>query len=198
MLGARVVRQIRAAFRARARPRADAVFESPPVEVDGRALESLARRASTWDELPQDVLADNPLALAFMSPEAFAWFLPAYMILSIERYVETDMLTGSVIARLTPPDPADAREFEQLVEHMRELDLELDESASGCFSVDDSLQRDFDARVALLGDDERAAVRDYLRYVEAEHGADFPVFGPQQALARFWAHTSATTRPDWG
>jgi len=42
-------------------------------------------------------------------------------------------------------------------------------------------------RTAALTQAEKAAVRDYLEHVDATHGADFPVFGPRQALDRYWS-----------
>lgn len=183
-----VISRIVAAFRSRELPKDVPVFQSDYYEVDTKTLESLARQTATWAELPRDVLGANPLAMAIMTPEAFAWFLPAYLVTSVELYSETDTLTSSLIARLTPPDQADARQFEALIEEMRALDVDLvDESPTDCLGADDELLQVFMERVAVLTQEEKEAVRGYLEYVDSEHGADFPVFGPKQALDRYWA-----------
>lgn len=191
-----VIQRITDAFRSRELPKDVPVFQSDYHEVDTKTLESLARQTSTWTELPRDVLGANPLALTFMTPEAFAWFLPAYLVISVARYFETDTLTSSLISRLTPPDEADARQFEALVEDMRALDVDLiEESPTDCLGADDELLQEFMARVAVLTQDEKAAVRHYLEYVDSEHGADFPVFGPKQALDRYWARGDPAVPP---
>ena len=183
-----ITQRIVAAFRSRKIPKGVPVFQSDYYEIDTKTLDSLAHQTPTWVELPRNVLCANPLALAFMSPEAFAWFLPAYLIISVEMYFETGTLTSSLIARLTPPDEADARQFEALVEEMRALDVDLvDESPMDHLGSDDELLQVFMERVAVLTQDEKEAVRDYLEYIDSEHGGDFPVFGPKQALDRYWA-----------
>jgi hypothetical protein len=182
-----IIQRIVVAFGSRTLPRDVPVFETYYFEVDTKTLESLARRTSAWLDLPRDVLAANPLALAFMSPEAFAWFLPAYLVTSVERYFETDTLTSSIITHLTLPDEEDGRQFELSREYARTLDFHIEEPPTNCFDVDDKMIQEFMDRVANLSRDERAAVRDYLEYVDSEHGEDFLMFGPKQALERYWA-----------
>lgn len=164
------------------------IFISHSSEVDMPTFERLARQGLSSD-FPHDVLCANPLALAFMTPEAFAWFLPAFMVVSVTQYSESGTLTSTVITCLTPPDEADSRQFDQLVEEIRALDPDLlgEETGSGSLGADDELLAQFMERVAPLTLPEKAAVRDYLEYIEVAHGMDFPAFCPQQALDRYWA-----------
>lgn len=180
-----VIRRIVDAFKRRTLPQGAAVFRSYSSEVDTRTIEGLARDTA-WTDLPHDVLCDNPLAIAMMTPEAFAWFLPADMVMSITLYAETDTLTTTLITCLTPADDADAAQFRALVEEMRALGVETDEEEAAPLGQVADLVRFFMERVAALTEDEKAAVRDYLEYVDATHGADFPVFSPKQALDRYW------------
>ena len=184
----RIVQRIVDAFGPRTLPERDPIFLSHSSEVDMRTIERLAGR-SRWMELPHDVLCANPLALAFMTPDAFAWFLPAYLVVSVTRYAESDTLTSTLLTCLTPPDEADARQFEALVQETRALDPDVlvDEPRPDSLDADDDLLEHFMERAARLNPHEKAAVRDYLEYIDAAHGEDFPVFGPQQALERYWA-----------
>jgi hypothetical protein len=125
-----------------------------------------------------------------MTPAAFAWFLPAYMVMSITLYAETDTLTTTIITCLTPPDSVDETQFTELVEDMRALGVEVDETKAGSAEEDAGVLQLFMDRVAVLTEVERAAVRDYLEYIDATHSQDFPVFGPKQALDRFWRTAS--------
>lgn len=188
-----VIQHIVVAFEQRRLQEGAPIFRSYSSEVDTEALERLARDTA-WIDLPHDVLCGNPLALALMTPEAFAWFLPAYLVMSITLYTETDTLTTTIITCLTPPDDDDAAQFAALAEDMRALGIDdVDDTWEGSAEEDAGVLQLFMERVALLTDAEKAAVRDYLEYIDTAHGADFPVFGPKQALDRYW-RTAAPPR----
>lgn len=184
-----VIQRIVVAFEKRTLQEGAPIFKSFSSEVDTEAIERLARD-SAWVDLPHNVLCDNPLALALMTPEAFAWFLPAYMVMSITLYAETDTLTTTIMTCLTPPDDADEAQFEELVEDMRALSVEVDEAEAGRADENAGVLQLFMERVAVLTGVENAAVRDYLEYIDATHGADFPAFGPRQALDRYWSRAA--------
>jgi hypothetical protein len=190
----RIAQRIVDAFRPKELPKGDPIFLSHACEVDMETIERLARQ-SNWIDFPRDVLCANSLALAFMTPEAFAWFLPAYLVVSVTRYSESGMLTSTVITCLTPPDEADSRQFETLVEELRALDPDvlLEEPRPGSLHADGKLFEHFMERFTGLSLAEKAAVRDYLEYIDAAHGEDFPVFGPKQALDRYWATVARPT-----
>ena len=181
-----IIQSIMTAFKGRELPEGDPIFLSHSSEVDTRTIERLAHQ-TTWENFPHAVICKNPLALAFMTPNAFAWLLPAYLVMSVALYSETDTLTTSIITCLTPPDEADAYQFEALAEETRALNADLlEEDLIDSLGADDELLHLFMERAAVLTQNEKAAVRDYLEYVDAAHGTDFPVFGPKQALNRYW------------
>jgi hypothetical protein len=187
-----VIQYIVVAFEKRSLQEGTPIFQSFSSEVDTEAMERLARDTA-WIDLPHDVLCDNPLALALMTPEAFAWFLPAYMVMSITLYAETDTLTTTLTTCLMPPDDTDEAQFAALVEDMHALGIEVDEAEVGFADQDAGVLQLFMERVAVLTEVEKAAVRDYFEYIDATHGMDFPIFGPNQALDRFW-RTAAPPR----
>jgi len=188
-----MIQRIVVAFKDRNLPEGDPVFQSHSSEVDATMIVRLAYQ-TTWFDFPREVVCNNPLALAFMTPKAFAWFLPAYLVVSVARYAETDTLTTTIVTCLTPPDEADASTFEALVEEMRALNANIFEEARiGSLGLDDQLLQLFIERVGVLADNEKAAVRDYLEYMDATHGADFPAFGPKHALDRYWARAARSS-----
>jgi len=189
----RIAQRIVDAFRPRDLPGGDPIFLSTSYEVDTQTLERLARQGS-WIDLGHEVLCENPLALAFMTPDAFAWFLPAYLLVSVIGYSESG-LTSTIITCLTPPDEADSVRFQTLVDETAELDQDLlvEEPQPVSLGTDDKLVELFTERFASLSLDQKAAVRDYLEYIDAAHGEDFPVFGPKQALDRYWARVPRST-----
>lgn len=181
-----IIDRIMVAFGPRELPNNVPVFGSHYFEVDTKTLEALARQTPRWADLPRDVLGANPLATAFMTPAAFAWFLPAYMVTSIVLFHETDTLTSSLIGRLTPPDDEDARNYETLAKQSGQA---VDESLLKLLRADDEKVQEFMDRVAPLTQNEKEAVREYLEYIDSEYGANFPASGPKQALDRYWART---------
>lgn len=183
------IQRIANAFEDRILPNADPVFQSYTCEVDMRVMARLAHQ-TTWFDFPGEVVCNNPLALAFMTPEAFAWFLPAYLVRSISPYRGADSLTTTILTCLTPPDAADASTFQSLVEQLHALNADIiDEAEIDSLGPNDRLLQLFLDRASVLDDCEKAAVRDYLEYMDATHGADFPVFGPKDALDRYWTRT---------
>lgn len=175
-------------------PLGDPVFMSHSSEVDMPTFERLAREDS-WIDFPHDFIGANPLAPAFMTPAAFARLIPAYLVVSLTRYAESGALTSTVLTCLTPPDPADASAFEAQVEGLRARapDVLLEEPGPSSLDVGDPLVTLFLERVGALNPHEKAAIRDYLAYIDAAHGEDFPVFGPRQALERYWAGAAGLT-----
>lgn len=185
-----LIQHIVAAFARRSLPPSISIFQSHSSEVDTTELERIARHAK-WIDVGHDLISDNPLAIAFMTPEAFAWFLPAYLVLSVTLHSEIDSLTGTILTCLTPPDPTDADEFGALAADMAALGVDLDEDLPDNLGADERLRQVFSARTAVLTREEKVAVREYLEHLEAEHGAEFPAFGPQQALDRYWRAATA-------
>jgi hypothetical protein len=55
-------------------------------------------------------------SLCFMTPEAFVYYLPAYMTVSVSHYEELDLLPNNVIYGLTPSSLGDAIRLKQLQE----------------------------------------------------------------------------------
>jgi hypothetical protein len=187
----RIAQRVVDAFKRRKLPEGDPIFLSYSPEVDAPAIERLARQGN-WIDFPHDVLRENPLALAFLTPRAFACFLPTYLVVSATEYSGSEALTSALITCLTPPDEADSRRFETLAAETRTLDPDvlLEESGPVSLGADPELFEYFLERFAGLNPDEKSAVRDYLEYIDAAHGEDFPVFGPKQALDRYWARVS--------
>ena len=179
---------ISAAFAERCLPNGDSVFTARSPELDSEKLAELARQCR-WPDVPWDALCANSIALAFATPAAFAYFLPACMTASLKRYGECGALTSMLLTCLTPADDSDAVTMAALERDFEALEPGfLRESApSDGIGADEETEEEFARRIAPLTVAERAAVREYLKYLDDVHGHDFPVFGPGEALERFWA-----------
>lgn len=69
-----------------------------------------AFRGKHWKEIPLDVLRYHSSAIFFLTPEAYRFYLPAYLIAGSVNYDEADVIPDSVVFSITPP--SDERDFD--------------------------------------------------------------------------------------
>lgn len=55
-----------------------------------------------WHEIPAGMLAEHRQALFFLTPSAWSYYLPAYMLATIDAYSEADSALTEVVGSLTP------------------------------------------------------------------------------------------------
>lgn len=83
--------------------------------IEGRAVEAYFREKGlddiTLEGLNKDYPHDPAACLVFMSNEAFAFFLPAFMRISLERYSTAGAIPEAVVGRLQ--DMAQGRDDER-------------------------------------------------------------------------------------
>ena len=104
---------------------------------------------------------DSSACLSFMEPDAFRYYLPCFMLLSLEYYTEADAVVTSLVSRLTPSYPVAA-------------------SAVGYL---DPLGRG-KAPFSLA---ERQAIATFLLAMQELHGDDLTdCLSPAIALRRYW------------
>lgn len=60
-----------------------------------------------WHELPVSLFAEHRQALFFLSPRAWAYYVPGYMLAAIDRYNEADTVLTEIAETLTPSGDAD-------------------------------------------------------------------------------------------
>src|SRR5690349_10932784 len=61
-----------------------------------------AFRDQTWTELTVPFLTYHRQAVFFFTPEAWAYFVPAYMQAVVNRYEETDTMVNELLATIRP------------------------------------------------------------------------------------------------
>ena len=63
-------------------------------------------RGKSWKDITLQCLrtyrGDGSACLSFMSPEAFRYYLPAYMLIALDNYGEADLIADSAVNALTP------------------------------------------------------------------------------------------------
>ncbi|MEM9302732.1 MAG: hypothetical protein AAGE01_11500 [Pseudomonadota bacterium] len=183
-----VLARITAAFWNRLRiPDGLTLFSSRSPEVDHESLEKCAM-AGSWRDVPDQLIRDNAIAIAFASREGFAWLLPAWLLAAARESIPGAAVTTALLSCLTPPDPEDARRSAALAETMEQLepgvgaDLPVD-----AFAHDSAVEARFLERAGELSESELLAVRVYLEWLATEADGHYPLLGPDVALQRYWA-----------
>lgn len=109
-----------------------------------------------WKDIPLDLLRYHSAALSFFTPEAYSFFLPAYLLATLDDYFEADVIPGSVIFSLIPPtDPQDVAIYGELSRR----------------------------RLQALRPEQREAIRSFLEFLKREHPEDDPLGNIDKALA---------------
>lgn len=78
---ANAIRRIQCAFKEVQCPEtiADSALQMDEVEIFA------TKRWSTWQEIPKRLILENPWPIIFFNAQAFRFFLPAYMIVTLEN-----------------------------------------------------------------------------------------------------------------
>ena len=156
-----LVRQIRSAFSDVEYPGDDGIVPDhvgwdPDVDEVGEAF-----AGKRWQDVTSEDIASQRDGLCFMTPEAFRFYLPAYLLACILDYDEADTAFGCAIMLLTEPRPGDRR-YRAWSEAW------------------------FQKRVEAMTADQRLAIRRFLEYVGTEHCGDDPLGEIGEALRRYW------------
>ena len=120
-------------------------------------------RGTTWQNVDLAFLqkyaerADVSATLTFMSPEAFRYYLPAFLLVVAEHFGEVDVLVQTVISSITPRRDQSDR---TLVEFVRK-------------------------RLEGFTLEQRQAIRLFLEYMKREHGQEY-LFGELDAALEHW------------
>lgn len=95
-----------------ARSRILTAFGKTSYPGDGHLLHELSTAAeeveefrglTNWKAIPAEVLTRNNGSLAFFSPEAFRFYLPAYMLHALDHFAEGEAEVDNTIYCLEPP-----------------------------------------------------------------------------------------------
>jgi hypothetical protein len=105
-----VIRDIWDAFKDVPRPQKSEILDSKDLNIESiRILEFLNGKLSknlSWDNL-REYPYDASAILTFLSPIAFRYFIPSFLIMCIANAEEIDVIFNSAIYRLMPPSVGD-------------------------------------------------------------------------------------------
>ncbi len=99
-----LIKTIRRAFAGNVRPGSRNIIDGDP--YDGFEIEEMYERLKNlkWEKLPLNIERHRHDQLYWLTPDAFGYFLPGYMIACISDPEEVDMLSDRVLWELAPID----------------------------------------------------------------------------------------------
>lgn len=147
--------EIEEVFRTVPYPRDDRLVSAP--HLGGEYAEiAAAFKGRTWSSLDLEFLRYHHASLFFLTPEAYRYFLPAYLRVSVLSYRKADLIPGSVLYSLTPPaDPGPDKD-------------------------------EFLSRVATLSQGQKRVIRRFLEYLRDAHRGGFLRGEINRPLNRYW------------
>src|SRR5258706_231926 len=111
-----------------------------------------AFRGRHWSDLPMSFLRSNADSIFFFTPEAYRFYLPAYLLAAIRSFREADIIPDNIVHSLTLP------------------------------ATERPGRQRFEARVQEFNEQQRLAIKKFLKFLSSEHARDFPLGDPQIAL----------------
>lgn len=185
------------AFASRPRPSAGQIIRPVENPHEGAQLrELLAARPSTelTDYEIRTVVEGN---LRMLTPEAFVYFLPAFLHASLQSYASVSVFASELIQALTEPSRADVvGAFDRFAQIPPELGLPQDVTnflRKRQLEYFDSGQPTaiFHERFDNLTHTEGAAILAFLVAFQKAFGEDFPFDELQMAIDRYWSRYRA-------
>jgi hypothetical protein len=150
-----------------------------------------------WKDLTLEFLwPKQSQSLGFFTPQAYRFYLPGYMIVSVEFYDDSDVIPEYVIDSLTPFTESDEKEIsealtyglEEVITEVPEL-KEIAESTKSFINWEhdyEQIQKDFLTRVEVFTSRQKKSIVSFLEFMKSEHGQDFFKDAPGKALRRYW------------
>jgi hypothetical protein len=174
-------------FAARKRPGASDLLREA-VESDGNRLRALLASHEPAELSVEPIRTIVETNLWMLGPEAFRYFLPAFMEAALAHYSSLSVFVSELVGALTEPSRDD-------VVQALDLAAKIPGGLGGSELLRDQQLAWFDAgtpaaifrdRVEGLTDAEGAAVLAFFRMLSDAHGADFPFDELQTAIDRRW------------
>lgn len=150
---------------------------------------SEAFKGKNWKDVDQHILIFQRDALPLFTPEAWRYYLPAYMLFAIHDYSEADTIPHNIVWGIEEPkdgkSDADLRikienyltsDQYEVTQEERELFFDIAYSLQENPSTQAEIQKSQewrDKRINLLSVEEKKAVLAFLIYMKQEHNEDF-------------------------
>jgi len=114
-------------------------------------------RGKSWKEVPIEILRKHKEALPLLTPRAFRYYLPAYMIGCVDSFYDVDVVLDSVLFNLTPPEPRRGWEWNFFRERAEQFNEQERDAITSFLELMDRYQR------ADWANEENESLRDRVK-----------------------------------
>lgn len=180
------------AFASRPRPTATQIIRSVVSHYEGEYLRELLATKTSTELTNYELRTVVESNLWMLTPEAFLYFLPAFLHASLESYASVSVFASELIGALTALSRTDvvealdqvaqsSSEFglpDDMTELLRKQQLEWFDSGTPTAI--------FHERFDNLTHAEGAAILAFFAAFQEAHGADFPFNELETAVDRYW------------
>lgn len=181
------------AFASRPRPPASQILRPDVSHHEGDHLRELLATKTSTELTDYELQTVVESKLWMLTPEAFLYFLPAFMHASLKSYASLSVFASELIGALTEPSRMDVVDVldrvaqvsselglpGDMIELLRKQQLEWFDSGTPTAN--------FHERFDSLTHDEGAAILAFFVALQEAHGADFPFEELETAIDRYWA-----------
>lgn len=185
------------AFASRPRPLATQILR-PAVNRDGDRLREFVAKKTSTELTAYELRTEVEGNLWMLAPDAFRYFLPAFLHASLESYASVSVFVSELVGALTEPSRTDVVEAldraarippslglpDDMIELLRKQQLEWFDSGTPMAI--------FHERFDSLTPAEGAAILAFFVALQEAHGADFPFGELEIAVDRYWARYQAS------
>jgi hypothetical protein len=185
------------AFASRPRPMANQILR-PAVGHDGDRLRELLATKTSTELSAYEIRTEVEGNLWMLAPDAFRYFLPAFLYASLESYASVSVFVSELVGALTEPSRTDVLKAldqvarippglglpDEMTELLRKQQLEWFDSGTPLAM--------FHERVDSLIPMEGAAVLTFFVALQEARGADFPFGELETAVDRYWSRYRAS------
>lgn len=179
------------AFASRFKPPATKILR-PDVNLEGDSLRELLATKTSRELTDYELRTVVESNLWMLTPEAFLYFLPAFLSASLESYASVSVFVSELISALTEPSRTDVVDAldklsqipselgfpDDMTELLRKQQLEWFDSGTPTAI--------FHERVDGLTSAEGAAILAFFVAFQKAHSADFPFDELETAVDRYW------------
>jgi hypothetical protein len=181
------------AFASRPRPSATQIIRPIVNHHEGDHLRNLLATKTSTALTDYELRTVVESKLWMLTPEAFLYFLPAFLHTSLESYAFVSVFASELIGALTEPSRTDVVEAldqvarlpselglpDDMTQLLRKQQLEWFESGTPAAI--------FHERFGNLAHAEGVAILAFFVAFQEAHGADFPFDELETAIDRYWA-----------
>ncbi|MFP4120826.1 MAG: hypothetical protein ACLFWI_07405 [Coleofasciculus sp.] len=170
------------------------------VNYNGDRLRELLATKTSRELSVYDLRTEVEGNLWMLAPEAFRYFLPAFLYASLESYASLSIFVSELVGALTELSRTDVVEAldratrlpsglglpDDMTELLRKQQLEWFDSGTPLAI--------FHERFDSLTSAEGGAILDFFVVLQEAHGADFPFKELEIAVDRYWSRYRAMTQ----